>query len=152
MWSLPCALRKKTPELAELDNVRVVPLDVTRRDQVENAVSQAIQHFGRIDALVNNAGFGTAGLLEEASEEEVRNQMETNFFGVVNMIQAVLPVMREQKSGTLINVTSLAGTIAPPLLSLYCASKFAVEGLSESLSHELKPLGITIKNRGAGGI
>ncbi|WP_461535371.1 SDR family oxidoreductase [Spongorhabdus nitratireducens] len=146
-WNVIATLRspEKAPELTELENVLVLPLNVTNRDQIESAVNQAVQHFGRIDALVNNAGYGTAGLLEEASEEEVRSQMETNFFGVVNMIQAVLPVMREQQSGTIINVTSMAGSIAPPLLSLYSASKFAVEGLSESLSYELKPLGISIK-------
>lgn len=146
-WNVIATMRspEKELELTALDNVLVVALDVTNKQSIENAIEVSLERFGRIDALVNNAGYGAFGFLEEASEAEARQQMETNFFGVINMIQAVLPTMRKQRSGAIINVTSIGGMIGMPMLSLYSASKFAVEGLTESLSHELKEFGIDVK-------
>ena len=146
-WNVIATMRspEKETELVKLDNVMVTKLDVTDSKTIKSAVQQGIENFGSIDALLNNAGYGAFGYLEEASEEEVRSQMETNFFGVVQVIQEVLPHMRAQRSGVIINITSIAGLAGMPMLSLYCASKFAVEGLSESLNHELKAFNIKVK-------
>lgn len=146
-WNVVASMRNpdKTGELNDLKNVLVVKVDVTSKEMVEAAVWQAESHFGRIDVLINNAGYGAYGFFEEASEEEVHQQMDTNFFGVVNVSQAIIPLMRKQAQGVIINITSAAGIVAPPLLSLYSASKFAVEGLTESLNHELNAFGIQAK-------
>lgn len=119
-------------------------LDVTRRDQCFAAVEQARQHFGRLDVLISNAGYGHFGFIEEISEQEARNQLETNVFGSLWVIQAVLPIMREQRSGRIIQVSSIGGVIAFPNLGIYHASKWAVEGLCESLAQELASFGIHV--------
>ncbi len=126
------------------ERLQVLRLDVCDRQSITNAAAEAVDHFGSIDCLINSAGYGAFGLLEEASNEEVYAQMNTNFFGVVHTIQAVLPYMRRQRSGSIINITSVGGVIGMPMLSLYSASKFAVEGLTESLSHELADFGIRV--------
>jgi len=126
------------------DLVLPIRLDVNDRKASFEAVSKAKEHFGRIDVLINNAGYGLFGAVEETSEEEARNQMETNFFGVLWLSQAVLPIMREQKSGHIIQVSSFLGLITLPVLGLYNASKFAVEGLSETLASEVKGFGINV--------
>jgi NAD(P)-dependent dehydrogenase (short-subunit alcohol dehydrogenase family) len=119
-------------------------LDVTNHAQV-NAVIQAVQErFGRIDVLVNNAGYGLTGAVEEASMQEVRDQMETNFFGALAVTQAVLPLMRKQQSGHIVQISSQAGISANPALGIYNASKFALEGFSEALYKELLPLDIRL--------
>ena len=124
--------------------VMTLALDVTRQESVDDAIEQATGHFGRIDVLVNNAGYGLVGAIEEADEEEVRQEFETNVFGLLRVTRAVLPGMRERRSGHILNLSSIGGLIATPGLGYYNASKFAVEGLSEALAGELKPLGIHV--------
>lgn len=126
------------------DRVLLLTLDVNNREACFEAITKAFDHFGRIDVLINNAGYGLFGTIEETSEEQARAQMETNFFGLLWMTQAVLPVMRAQGSGHIIQVSSFLGLVTLPVLGLYNASKFAVEGLSETLSMEVKGFGIHI--------
>lgn len=122
----------------------VLTLDVTDKEQVAAAITKAQETFGRVDVLVNNAGYGYFTSIEEGEAEKIRAQFETNFFGLVNMVQAVLPGMRKQKSGTIINFSSIGGLIGFTATGFYHATKFAVEGLSESLSKEVAPLGIKV--------
>jgi NAD(P)-dependent dehydrogenase (short-subunit alcohol dehydrogenase family) len=122
----------------------VLPLDVTKQEQVDASLASARQRFGRIDVLVNNAGYGTVGAVEEQSEAEFRPMFETNVFGLIRMTQAVLPEMRGRKSGTIVNLSSIGGLVATPGFGLYNGTKFAVEGISEALAQELKPLGIHV--------
>jgi NADP-dependent 3-hydroxy acid dehydrogenase YdfG len=119
-------------------------LDVTNHNQIKAAVDAAIAHFGQIDVLVNNAGIGYFAAVEESEEEEVRKMFEINVFGLAWMTQAVLPQMRKQKSGHILNIASIGGLRAFPGIGFYNATKFAVDGLSESLSKELAPLGIKV--------
>ncbi|SHN45165.1 oxidoreductase [Chitinophaga sp. CF418] len=126
------------------DNLLVVTLDVTSETHVQAAVQKAIAHFGRIDILVNNAGFGLLGAVEEASDKEVRESFETNVFGLLNVTRGVLPHMRSQRSGHIINLSSVVGLTSPPGWGIYAATKFAVEGINEGLAAELKPLGISV--------
>lgn len=126
------------------DTALVLPLDVTDKEQIKNAVAKAESTFGKIDVLVNNAGYGYFTSIEEGEEDKIRAQFETNFFGLVNMIQAVLPGMRAKKYGHIINFSSIGGLRAFSATGYYHATKFAVEGLSESLSHEVNPLGIRV--------
>lgn len=124
--------------------VLALKLDVTSRSQAEAAVAQSVQHFGRIDVLVNNAGYGYTGAIEEGDEAEVREMFDTNFFGAARMIHLVLPTMRAQRSGLIINISSIAGLVGFPGLGYYSATKFALEGLSEALRGEVSPLGIQV--------
>ena len=119
-------------------------LDVTEFDSIAEVVNAIVRDHGRIDVLVNNAGFSVSGFAEDLSIDEIRHQFETNFFGNVAMTKAVLPVMRSQKSGHIIQVTSVAGRMGQPILSAYSASKFALEGFSESLRIETHSLGIRV--------
>ncbi len=122
----------------------VLPLDVNNKSQVLSAVSKAAETFGKIDVLVNNAGYGYFSSIEEGEEDKIRSQFETNVFGLVNMIQAVLPGMRKQHSGHIINFSSIGGLVGFIATGFYHATKFAIEGLSESLSKEVGPLGIKV--------
>ncbi|MBC7745699.1 MAG: oxidoreductase [Flavobacterium sp.] len=122
----------------------VLPLDVNKKDQVSSAVAKAEETFGRIDVLVNNAGYGYFSSIEEGEEEKIRSQFETNVFGLVNMIQAVLPGMRKERHGHIINFSSIGGLVGFTATGFYHATKFAVEGLSESLSKEVESLGIKV--------
>jgi NADP-dependent 3-hydroxy acid dehydrogenase YdfG len=124
------------------DNVLPLQLDVNNRTEVFAAVNKIEKHFGRIDVLINNAGHGLFGITEEATEAQAREQMETNFFGSLWVTQAVLPVFRKQKSGHLVQVSSFLGLTTLPLLGIYNASKFAVEGLVETVGSEVAHLGI----------
>lgn len=126
------------------DLALVLQLDVTQPEQVQAAVKAATDKFGRIDVLVNNAGIGYFGSFEESDLNEVRKMVDINVWGLVDMTRAVLPQMRKQKHGTIVNVSSIGGIIAFPGVSFYHATKFAVEGMSESMSHELAPLGIKV--------
>lgn len=126
------------------DTALALSLDVTKKEQVTAAIAKAEETFGRIDVLVNNAGYGYFTSIEEGEEEKIRAQFDTNFFGLVNMIQAVLPGMRKQKSGHIINFSSIGGLVGFTATGFYHATKFAVEGLSESLSKEVGPLGIKV--------
>ena len=126
------------------DAVLAVALDVTDRAAVHAAVEQGLMHFGHLDVLVNNAGYGLAGGVEEISEDQARRQMEVNFFGALWCTQAVLPVMRAQRAGHIFQISSLGGLIALPNTSCYNASKWALEGLSDSLSQEVSEFGIRV--------
>jgi NAD(P)-dependent dehydrogenase (short-subunit alcohol dehydrogenase family) len=124
--------------------VAVVQLDVTDDNSVKRAVEQILKEKGRIDVLVNNAGYGLGGAFEDTSMEEARAQYETNVFGLMRTTQAVLPAMRKQKSGTIVNISSGAGRLGYPAASVYVSSKHAIEGLSESIAYELEPFGIKV--------
>ena len=124
------------------DNVLALQQDVNKPADNERVVKAAQEQFGRVDALLNNAGYGLQGVVEEVTMEQVRHQMETNFFGLTHMTQLVLPQMREQGSGYIFNIASVAGLRGFGGLSIYNASKFAVVGLTEGLAQEVKPLGI----------
>src|SRR3984957_20928798 len=143
------ATARKPEELKDLsaiygDSIQAVKLDVTSSADVEKAVATAVEAFGRIDVLVNNAGYGFLGAFEEMSDEEFKGQIDTNFWGVVNVTRAILPHLRQQGSGHIIQITSVGGRSAFPGLSGYHAAKFAVEGLSEALALEVKPLGLKV--------
>lgn len=124
--------------------IRVVQLDVTDDSSVKKAVNDIISEAGRIDVLVNNAGYGLGGALEDLSMEEIKSQYETNVFGLIRVTQAVLPTMRKQRSGRILNLSSGAGIFGYPGGSAYVSTKFAVEGLSESIAYELEPFGIKV--------
>jgi NAD(P)-dependent dehydrogenase (short-subunit alcohol dehydrogenase family) len=143
------ATARKPEELKDLssidgDRIRAVKLDVTSPEEVEQAVATAVETFGRIDVLVNNAGYGFLGAFEEMSDQEFKGQIDTNFWGVVNVTRAILPHLRQQGSGHIIQITSVGGRSAFPGLSGYHAAKFAVEGFSEALALEVKPLGLKV--------
>src|SRR5215469_98259 len=130
---------------AELKNkVDVRRLDVTEFDSIPGVVNAIVQDHGRIDVLVNNAGFAVGGFAEDVKLEELRKQLETNFFGHVAMTKAVLPVMREQRSGHVIMLSSILGVLGQPVVSSYCASKFALEGWTEAARIEMGPLGVKL--------
>lgn len=146
-WNVAATLRNPAATHFEdgAGKVATFALDVTDQKSVDAAVAQAAERFGQIDVLINNAGYGLFGPFESATQEVIERQFQTNVFGVFAVTRAVLPHMRERASGVIINVASLTGLVAMPLYSLYAASKFAVVGFSESLSHELGPLGIRVK-------
>jgi len=124
--------------------LHTIKLDVTDEKSVNEAIKTIKSDAGRIDVLVNNAGYGLTGSLEDLSMSEIKAQYETNVFGLIRVTQAVLPIMREQKSGIIVNISSIGGKMAIPLQSPYHGTKFAVEGLSESIAYELEPFGIKI--------
>ncbi|MDT7745974.1 MAG: hypothetical protein QOE59_5052 [Actinomycetota bacterium] len=143
------ATARRTDGLADLveqapDRVRAVAVDVTDPAAVRAAVDIAVAEFGRIDVLVNNAGYGSRGALEELSDEQVRAQFDVNVFGVLDVLRAVLPVMRAQRSGHVVQMSSVGGVIATLGGAAYAATKFALEGLSEGLAVEVAPLGIRV--------
>lgn len=126
------------------DRILTIPLDVNDPSAVKNAVDTAVKHCKQIDVLVNNAGYAIVGALEECSMEEIRKVFETNLFGLIEVTKAVMPHMRERKSGHIINISSVAGLVSTPALGIYNGTKFAVEGLSEALAIELKDFGIKV--------
>ncbi|HKX26428.1 MAG TPA: oxidoreductase [Blastocatellia bacterium] len=125
-------------------NLLALPLDVTNEPQAHEAAASAVERFGRIDVLVNNAGFGLLGAVEEATGEEVERLYRANVFGLLNVTRAVLPQMRRQRSGHILNMSSVGGYRSGAGFGVYCSTKFAVEGLSEALADELNPLGIKV--------
>lgn len=133
-------------DLAERFGDAVLPLalDVTDADRVRNAVQQAHAHFGKLDVVVNNAGYSLVGMIEEASEADVRALFDANYFGTLRVIQAVLPLLRQQGGGHILGVSSSLGIVPMPLIGFYCASKAAVESLHESLAPEVEPFGIKV--------
>ena len=142
-------LEKKTALLSEVNRrggklAHILPLDVTDKASIDAAIVEISEQYGYIDILVNNAGYGIGGFFEDLTEEEIRAQMDTNFFGVQNVIRAVLPLMRPRHQGKIINISSVAGFSTSPAFGAYNASKWALEGFSESLRYELKPFGIDI--------
>lgn len=140
---------RKTADVEELaakhrDNALAVKLDVTDVNERQAAIQKALEKFGRVDVLANIAGQGSLGAAEEFSSEQIRQQFEVNCFGVIEMTREILSVMRKQKSGHILNLTSIGGLAAVGGFALYCATKFAVEGFSEALRDEVKPLGINV--------
>lgn len=137
---------EKVRDLVEInrDNAVALALDVTNQAQIVEAVAEAENVFGRIDVLVNNAGFGYFGAIEETDESEARRMFEANFWGLAAMTRAVLPKMRQEKSGTIVNVSSIGGFVAFPAVGFYNATKFAVNGFSEALQKEVAALGIKV--------
>lgn len=126
------------------DNVLTFGVDVAKRQEVRQAVELSLKKFGRIDVLVNNAGYGLFGAVEEVSDSQISRQFETNVFGAIDVIRAVLPAMRAQRSGHIINISSVAGVVGYCAAALYCSTKFAIEGLTEALALEVAPLGIKV--------
>jgi NAD(P)-dependent dehydrogenase (short-subunit alcohol dehydrogenase family) len=140
---------EKSADIQQIANkerlpLQVIQLDVNDDASIRNSIEKVKSENERIDVLVNNAGYGLIGAFEDLSAEEIKSQFETNFFGVIRLTQQVLPIMRKQKSGTIVNVSSGAGRIGFPGMSAYVSSKFALEGLSESMSYELEPFGIRL--------
>jgi NAD(P)-dependent dehydrogenase (short-subunit alcohol dehydrogenase family) len=152
-WNVIASMRspEKEAELAGLDNVLLARLDVTDKNSIRKTVEEGIARFGSIDVLVNNAGFGSLGVLEAAPEEVIHQQFDVNLFGLINVTQGILPHMRGNRKGVIINVSSVGGRVAFPYSTLYHATKYAVEGLTESLQFELEPLGIQVKIVEPGG-
>src|SRR5918994_2788898 len=137
---------KPLTEVAKNENLQlqVIELDVNNDKSVADAIRTIADERKRIDVLINNAGYALGGALEDSSVDEIKAQFETNFFGSVRAMKAVLPVMRKQGAGKIVNITSMGGRISIPLSSSYHGSKFALEGLSESIQYELEPFGIKI--------
>jgi NAD(P)-dependent dehydrogenase (short-subunit alcohol dehydrogenase family) len=133
---------RKSDESSNLINI--LKVDVTDVESVKTAVESVIKKEGRIDVVINNAGMGISGAIEYAKADDIKIQMDTNFMGVVNVIQSVLPIMRKQKDGMIINISSIGGVMGLPYQGFYSASKFAIEGLSEALRMELKPYNIKV--------
>ena len=125
-------------------DLNILQLDVNDKSSIENAVNQIKTEEKRIDVLINNAGYGLVGFFEELRLDEIRSQFETNFFGVLTVTKKIIPLMREQKSGTIVNISSGAGQVGFPGISAYVSTKFAIEGFSESLMYELFPFGIRV--------
>ena len=143
------ATARRLDKVADLEtkypqSAKALALDVTDAGQVDSAVTQAFAHFGQVDVLVNNAGYGVAGAIEEVSEAEYMPMFETNVFGLLRVTRAFLPYLRKQRSGHILNLSSIGGVVASPGVGFYNATKFAVEGLSEALAGELAPLGIRV--------
>ena len=126
------------------DRAIALPLDVTRPETGEVAIAAAVDRFGRLDVLVNNAGYGSVGAVEEIQLTDLRALMETMFFGAVTLTQAVLPHMRAQRSGTIVQMSSMGGQVTAPGFGAYCAAKFGLEAISESLAAEVAPFGIRV--------
>src|SRR4051794_17422965 len=137
-------LRAAHRDVAASENLSFVQLDVTRESQAKPAVQEAVKRFGRIDVLVNNAGYSLLGNFEEFTTEQIARQFAPNFWGVVHLMRAVLPVMRRQRSGHIINISSVAGVVGQRAVAAYGASKFAVEGLSLAVAQEVEPFGIEV--------
>jgi short-subunit dehydrogenase len=140
---------KKSDSLEEIIkkerlDLNIRELDVNDNTSIENAINCIKSEANRIDVLINNAGYGLVGFFEDLTLDEIRNQFETNFFGVLNITKKIIPIMRSQKSGTIINVSSGAGQVGFPGISAYVSTKFAIEGFSESLMYELFPYGIKV--------
>ncbi|TKD31133.1 oxidoreductase [Azotobacter chroococcum] len=135
---------EQVQDLAKLGQALVLPLDVTDAEQAKAVVAEAERAFGSVDVLVNNAGIGYFAAVEETDPQAARRLFEVNFFGTTNMVHAVLPGMRQRRRGMIVNLTSIGGLAGFPAVGYYCASKFAVEGLSETLRAEVGPLGIGV--------
>ncbi len=147
-WNVVATVRSAPEDDAELnalDNVLAVALDVTKGDTIDAAVAAAIERFGAIDVLLNNAGYGSYGILEATPEAKIRMQFDVNVIGALMVTKAVLPHMRARGEGTIINISSMGGKITFPLGTLYHGSKFAVEGMTEAMSFELAAIGVRAK-------
>ena len=146
-WNVVVTLRRPDleREFETSDTVLVTKLDVTDPAGIQAALEQAVGRFSKIDVVVNNAGYGLLGAFEAAEESQIRQQFETNVFGLLNVTQACLPLFRAQKGGTFVNVASMIGKLTLPFFSLYAATKWSVEGFSEALAYEVAPFNIRVK-------
>jgi len=146
-WNVGATMRSPSDGqgLSQHSNVHVTRLDVTDPESITTAVAETMDRFGSIDALINNAGFGAYGPLEITSSETIARQFDTNVIGLLEVTKAVIPIMRNQGAGVIVNISSVGGRMAFPFGSLYHGSKFAVEGISEALVYELMPFGIRVK-------
>jgi len=146
-WNVAATMRTPNKEsvLTKMENVIVPSLDVTDTKSIKDAVNLTISKFGKIDAIVNNAGYGLTGPFEGSTPEQIKKQYDTNVFGIMNVMREVLPHFRANKSGVIVNVASMGGRIVFPYYSLYHGTKWAVEGFTEALRFELEPLGIRVK-------
>ncbi|MDP5198678.1 SDR family oxidoreductase [Flavobacterium sp. DG2-3] len=152
-WNVIATMRnpEKETELSNLANVTLLPLDVTNFDQIQSTVQKALE-LSDIDIIYNNAGYGLIGPLESLSDAQITKQLDTNLLGVIRITNAFIPYFRERKSGLFISTTSIGGLIAFPLGSVYHATKWGLEGWSESMAYELNPFGVHIKTVSPGGI
>jgi NAD(P)-dependent dehydrogenase (short-subunit alcohol dehydrogenase family) len=153
-WNVAATMRQPEREitLGALPNVKLYRLDVTDQATIAQTVTAVIQDFEKIDVVVNNAGYGAVGIFEKATEEQIEKQFATNVFGVMRVVRAILPHFRNNRAGTIVNVTSMGGRVTFPTYSVYHATKWAVEGWAESLAFELRPFNIRIKNVEPGAI
>ena len=153
---LVAATARQPQQLADLlsqypDQLLPLKLDVTKKDEIAIAVEQTIKHFGRIDVLVNNAGFGIVGAAEAFTDEQVRSQLETNLYAPIEITRAVLPYMRKQRSGRILQISSIGGRVGNAGVSIYQAAKFGLSGFTEALAKEVAPLGIKVTSVEPGG-
>lgn len=146
-WQVAATLRspEKETELSKLSNVKLYALDVTSATSVEQALKTVKQDFGKIEVVVNNAGFGADGVFESMSDDFIQKQFDTNVFGLMRVTREAVKIMREQKDGTIVQIASVGGRVAFPLYSIYHGTKWAVEGFTESLQYEVKDFNIRLK-------
>jgi len=146
-WKVAATMRspEKAEDLQKIADLETFRLDVIDVESIKAAIAGVLEKFGRIDAVVNNAGYGLLGPFEAASPDQIERQFQTNLFGLFNVCRETIPYFREQKRGTIVNISSLGGRVAFPFSSLYNATKFAVEGFTESLQYELEPFKIRVK-------
>ncbi|MBU1152148.1 SDR family oxidoreductase [Patescibacteria group bacterium] len=153
-WNVIATMRhpEKERDLKKKANVFCTKLDVTNAGSVKRAISAGLKKFKQIDVVINNAGYGELGVFEATSDKNARAQMEVNYFGVLNVVREILPYFRKRRGGLVLNISSVAGRIAVPMFALYNASKWAVEGLSETLYSEVSGFGIKVKLIEPGGV
>ncbi|MFH6604871.1 SDR family oxidoreductase [Maribacter algicola] len=146
-WNVIATMRnpEKEDELISIDNVLIVKLDVQNLTSIASAIEEGIGKFGKIDVVLNNAGYGILGTFESASRESVLRQFDVNVFGLFDVTRAILPHFRKNKNGMFINISSVGGKTTFPMMQLYHATKFAVEGFTESLQYEMEPIGVKVK-------
>ena len=146
-WKVAATMRapENADDLQRIADIECYRLDVTDPETIRSAIEGTFKKFGRIDAVVNNAGYALVGPFEAASDDQIRQQFDTNVFGLMSVCREILPVFRKQKRGVIVNVSSMGGRITFPLYSVYHATKWAVEGFSESLQYEVKRFGIKVK-------
>jgi NAD(P)-dependent dehydrogenase (short-subunit alcohol dehydrogenase family) len=153
-WNAVATMRDVSAagDLAGRDNLLVSRLDVTNPASIDQAIKTSIERFGKLDAVINNAGYGQYGIFETIPQESIQSNFDVNLFGVMNVIRAVTPVFRKQKEGIILNVSSAGGLVGLPSISIYISTKFALEGFTESLSYELKSQNIIVKTVEPGGV
>ncbi|MEL6191523.1 MAG: SDR family oxidoreductase [Bacteroidota bacterium] len=153
-WNVAATMRKpqKVTDLQETQELKKIALDVQDKSSIQSAVQETLTTFGNIDVVVNNAGYGLWGPMEEIKDDKIRRQFDVNVFGLIDVIKEALPTMRAQKSGIIINVSSVGGKLGTPLGSMYHGTKFAVEGITETLNYELNPVGIKARLVEPGGV
>jgi NAD(P)-dependent dehydrogenase (short-subunit alcohol dehydrogenase family) len=152
-WNVAATMRDITAagDLAGRDNILVSRLDVTDPATIDQAIKTSIDRFGKLDAVINNAGYGQYGIFETIPQESIQRNFDVNVFGVMNVMRAIVPVFRKQKEGLILNVSSVGGLIGFPAISIYLSTKFALEGFTESISHELASQNIVVKIVEPGG-